>query len=169
MFGKQGANCDNHTYFPDLRIALNRAWLDHKGIIAVQRYGYEIYKQRLGENFWPSADILHHASIKGELAPFIEALEGRKVIMVGPKHLHSLGFKMVYVPLKNAWTKYEALKAIVKSHIEPGCVVLYSCGMMAEVFINELYSTKFTQIDTGSVFDPYCGVRSRRYHFKLEI
>ena len=36
--------------------------------------------------------------------------------------------------------------------------------MMAPVLIWELYKDDFTQIDVGAVYDPYCGVNSRKYH-----
>jgi hypothetical protein len=29
------------------------------------------------------------------------------------------------------------------------------------------YGNTITQIDAGSVFDPYCGVQTRRYHHKI--
>jgi len=39
--------------------------------------------------------------------------------------------------------------------------------MMSEVLIDQLSYSENTFIDCGSVFDPYVGVKSRRYHHKL--
>ena len=171
MYGKSGSNCDGHHYFTDLGVALNKAWDNPKGIVAVQRYGYEMYKDRLGENYWADADILHRASINGEINQFCEALYGRYVIMVGPAHLEPLKWidKLVYVPKKNAWLSYTGIKAVIKCHLPADCVVLYCCGMMAEVLIHELYDPRLTMIDVGSALDPYCNVKSRTYHHKLKL
>ena len=171
IFGKTGANCDGHIYFDDLGKALTKVWNNPRGIIAMQRYGYEMYKDRLGENYWADADILHKSSINGELDKFCDTLYDRYVIMVGPQHLEGLKWidRMVYVPGKNAWKSYKGIKAIIKSQLPIGSVVIYCCGMMAEVLIHDLFDPRITQIDAGSVFDPYCGVKSRYYHHNLKL
>jgi len=169
MFGKKGANCDGHTYFPDLRERLCKAWDYPKGIIAVQRLGWEIYRDRLGENDLADADILHRASIKGELDLFLDQL--KDVILVGPKHLRKMTIyrDFVEVNTRNAWLSYSDTLEEVNRLVQPGDVVLYCCGMMAEVLIHDMYAEDITQIDCGSVFDPYVGVNSRQYHKNLKI
>lgn len=171
MFGKTGANCDGHTYFPDLGKALFNTWINPKGIIGMQRYGYNMYKDDLGPNRWPDADVLHRASIRGELNRFCETLYDRHVILVGPEHLRPMKWINIFieVPLKNAWIKYDHILERIQYNVKDHCIVLYCCGMMAEILIWEMFSDRFTQVDTGSVFDPYCGVKSRTYHKKLKI
>ena len=168
MLGKSGANCDGHEYFPDLGERLNQAWKDKRGIVGTQRYGQAMYP--IFTHTGIDADILHKASINGELEVFFDFLWdfGDKVIRVGPKHLENPWWRFIEVPLKNAWTKYADILEEVNRLVQPGDVVLYCCGMMAEVLIWDMYSDDFTQIDCGSVFDPLANVKSRKYHHNLK-
>ena len=170
MYGKRGGNCDHHFYFRDLGKALRDVWDDPKGIVAMQSLGYGIWKERIGEGDWPDADILHHASAEEGLKRFWEALSDRDVIIVGPHHIKSLRCDMfIQVPKRNCWLEHDNIKKEIERVILPGDVVLYSCSMMAGVLIHEMYAEDITQIDTGSVFDPYCGVKSRGYHHHMNI
>jgi len=168
MQGKNGANCDGHKYYPDLGVELLKAWNKPKGVVALQRLAREQFKI---EGDYPDADILHRASINGEIDKFTDVLINRNVILVGPKHLRELKIYNSFreVPLKNAWEVYRHILDTLSYVIQPNDVVLYCCGMMAEVIIHELYLESFTQIDCGSVFDPYVGVNSRGYHKKLKL
>lgn len=167
MRGKEGSNCDDHTYFKDLGVKLALAWNEPRGVVALQRYAKEIYAI---DSDLPSADVLHHASMESGLKSFFEALRGRTVILVGPQHIHFdfIHYK-VLVTLKNAWLLKEYVQKELKPFLVKNNVILYACGMMAEVLIWENYSDDYTQIDVGSVFDPYCGVISRQYHKKLKL
>ncbi len=172
MLGKPGANCDGHEYFPDLGERLNQAWKDKRGIVGTQRYGQAMYPTFTHTGI--DADILHKASINGELGEFFKALKGRQLFMIGPMRLHTLniiksGDIFRDIPLKNAWTDYDMVKEYIHGVVCPDDVVLYCCGMMAEVLIWDMYSDDITQIDCGSVFDPYVGVNSRQYHKKLKL
>ena len=171
MLGKSGANCDGHEYFPDLGERLNQAWNEPKGIVGTQRYGQAMYPQFTHTGI--DADILHKASIAGELVEFLNALDRVNFILVGPSHLRRLYIPkpdhFIEVPTKNAWRDYSRIQAEVLMASAPDDVVLYCCGMMAEVLIWDMYSDDFTQIDCGSVFDPYVGVNSRQYHKKLKL
>ena len=170
MFGKCGGNCDGHLYFPALGIALQKVWDDPRGIVAMQSLGYGIWKERIGEGTWPDADILHNASQAEGLDRLWEALSCRSVIIVGPNHLKPLHCDMfIEVPRRNCWMEYDKIKKDIERVVLPDDVVLYSCSMMAGVLIHDMYSEDITQIDTGSVFDPYCGVKSRRYHKDLKL
>ena len=171
MFGHGGYNCDLHTYFIDLGRALVEVWENPKGIIAIQGLGYRIWHERLGPNIWPNADILHHASEREGLCRFITALKKRRVILVGPKHLYQLPFwdEFVMVPDMNCWKVFPDTLEDVHRLTQANDVILYSCSMMAEVLIHKMYAEDITQIDTGSVFDPYCGVNSRSYHKKVKV
>jgi hypothetical protein len=48
-------------------------------------------------------------------------------------------------------------------------VVLLAASMMSEVLIDDFADHHHTFIDIGSVLDPYCGIKSRRYHHKLKL
>lgn len=169
MFGKKGHNCDGHEYFEDLGLRLNEAFLDPRGVIGMQRLGYEMYKDQLGPNIWADADVFHKASMRGELKELFDLLIWLNVIIVGPHHLRKLEIykHFIEVPLRNAWKDYDNIREQVKRNIDPGDIVLYCCGMMSEVLIWDMYSDDITQIDIGSALDPYVGVRSRNYHKKL--
>jgi hypothetical protein len=168
MNGKKGANCDGHEYFPNLGEALNRAWSDPRGVVAVQRLARKQFKI---EGAYPDADVIHRASIDGELKSLFTVFNQRldDLILVGPTRLRIDGCRFIEVPLKNAWSDYERVKRELSATVFMGDVVLYCCGMMAEVLIWDFYSTKYTQIDLGSVLDPYAGVQSRTYHKKLKL
>lgn len=171
MYGKSGANCDGHEYYPDLSKQLIKAFVNPKGIVGMQRYGYEMYKSELGPNVWADADILHKASINGELNLFMDALKHKQVILVGPERLGALPFlsQIIPVPLKNAWNDYKRVSSLLKEFMCSDAIVLLCCGMMAEVLIWDLCREDVTMIDAGSVFDPYCGYNTRNYHKKLAI
>ena len=168
MLGKHGANCDGHTYFSDLGEALQKAWDEPRGVVAVQRLAREQFKI---EGDHPDADVIHRASINGELDSLFTALSDKDVVLVGPKHLSKLGYPWTHVitDTKNAWMQHRSVKTTLQMWLDMDVVILYCCGMMAEVLIWELYNENFTQIDIGSAFDPYVGVKSRMYHNKLKI
>jgi hypothetical protein len=173
MYGKTGANCDGHIYFDDLGQALTKAWNNPRGIIAMQRYGYEMYKGTLGDNIWANADIIHKASINGDLDKFRDVLNDKRnnIILVAPARLKPVipCRTFIDVPLKNAWKQHDYILERLKFHVQKWDIIIYCCGMMAEVLIHDMYDQKITQIDAGSVFDPYCGVKSRNYHHKLKM
>ncbi len=167
MRGKQGYNCDKHEYFPDLGVALNKVWNNPKGIIAMQSLGYRIHKSWLGKHRWPDADVLHHASMAGDLERFMDVLKDRMVIVVGGPHLRALGVDdhFIEVNKRNAWKGYADMLNALRKCVFRNDVVLYSCGMMAEVLINDLYRENITESDAGSVVEPYVGSKSRKYHY----
>ena len=171
MLYRSGANCDGHKYFPDLGERLNQAWKDKRGIVGTQRYGQAMYP--IFTHTGIDADVLHKASINGELQEFMDSLiyKGNDIILVGPKRLIGVvpSRTFIEVPLKNAWEQYDYILEMIQFHIQKWDIVLYCCGMMAEVLIHDLHDKKLTQIDCGSVFDPYVGVNSRQYHKKLKI
>ncbi len=174
MTGKQGANCDGHVYFSDLgdrlidtvkqepeyMVGIQPLSVAHLGT-HVEGYfgGFKLY----------NADVLHSASIDGELDKFFHALEGRYVIVVGPPHLAGL-FDCVHIviPQVNCWLSYEQIKEQLAYHLKENAVVLLSASMTSEIFIYEFRYYNCTMIDTGSVLDPSAGVKSRKYHYKLK-
>lgn len=182
MKGKKGHNCDGHEYFPDLGLKLRDVLEDRpKYMIGVQPLLVStdsafVKKYFTGLNIY-DADVLHSASIDGGLKDFMGVLRGRDVIMVGPFHLNTLvnkfnslsGRVLIDVPNKNCWTEYEKTLERLQRWIKKDCVVLLSCGMMAECVIHHFKDYDATFIDTGSVFDPFCNVLSRSYHHKLKL
>lgn len=121
-------------------------------------------------------DIFHNMSENIGLKQFIKSLSKRTVILVGPKYLENLNFNFIHIvtPENNVWESYIKVKNTVKKtiniHKTDNPVILYSCSFVAKVLIHEMYNIYFdniTQIDTGSLFDPYCGLYTRNYHKKV--
>jgi hypothetical protein len=178
MNGKIGRNCDKHEYFPDLGAMLIETVTNRVDyMIGIQPLSVShiphLVDQFILQTYTPkelyNADVLHNASIDGKLYTFMKSLEGRYIVLVGPAHLAGLIEEMVHivVPDLNAWLLYKEINDQLRYHIQKDAVVLLSCGMMAEVLLYENRDSDCTIIDTGSVFDPIVGVRSRSYHFKL--
>lgn len=190
VFGsKRRANCDGHTYFEDMGRELKQILLSQpKYIMGLQPLAMSIaigdelelfeHHNNLKIN-WVNSDILHNASIQGQFYKFFQALSDRKVIIVGPSKLSRIDkyipvHYFLSIPDRDCWLSNKDIESILCSYLneEPNQVVLFCASMMTEVLIDRLYH-KFgdtqTFIDTGSVFDPYCNVRSRSYHKKLKI
>ena len=178
ILGKDGGNCDGHRYFPEMGEALRRV-LERRGAYykgmqpkAIEDMGFEIDSWldiHLLDQLWCNADIIHNASIESKLKQLTNTIRGRKVVLVGAPHLAPLAkihsWTHIETPPKNAWLAYEYIKGQCLE--EGGDVVMFSCGMMANVLIDDLwhlYGDKCCFIDTGSVFDPMVGVATRRYH-----
>jgi hypothetical protein len=178
-------NTDGHPYYPDLGVMLDmvlRAENERQTCyIGLQKLGLRAFpdwKDRYPKVEWTDSEILHTASIKGKLGAFCEAIKGKHVCLIGPEHLIRLkglpgseNWVNVIVPKKNAWQyKDDLFKLLVPTNFD---VYLYSCGMMAEVIMYQMWRRMAglphgIHIDTGSVFDPYAGVNSRKYHEKVK-
>lgn len=187
--GKPRSNCDGHTYFPDLGEALGNVLKSNPSYylgmqpLARRIMGDEIeaWQKDNGVNIdWCGSEIFHEASAKREFyEPFMDALKGRTVIMVGPQHLGGGPWDVhIRVPLMNAWeSNYEIsvrLAHLVEQNPED-FVVLFAAGMTSNVLLHEIkcisddWGQHDTFIDIGSVLDPYFGKKSRKYHYGLKL
>ena len=132
---------------------------------------------------WVDSDVLHRASIKHGLSAFFEVLRERNIILVANEHLSFIADKIyspgnfkkfdhIVISPKDCWLEYEdVLKRLIEL-IEPDDVILYAASMMSEVLIDDiyhLYGDSVTQVDVGSAFDYYVGIKSRSYHHKLKV
>lgn len=178
MKGKHGGNCDNHSYFPDMGAALRQSITEIPNFmvgiqpLSVSHLSEDVQNYFGHINTLYNADVLHNASIDGQLEKFIHALEPRYVVLVGPAHLAGLFPSCVHIviPSLNCWLQYEHVRQQIEFHIDGinNAVVLLCASMMSEVIISRFEDYPHTFIDCGSVFDPYCGVKSRKYHYKLK-
>lgn len=176
------SNCDGNYYYPDLGKALKaiidsapRYYLGMQGL-AKSLFPGESAKLMLNGSEWIDADILHKASQLEGLTRFWKVLSGRHVVIVGPTHLHKIsgpGFMQhVYTADQNCWNDRKELLGLTMDYLEGmiSAVVLISAGMAANYFVDQLYKhyrDYHTFIDAGSVFDPYCGRNSRKYHSQI--
>lgn len=180
IFNKPGQNCDGHTYFPELGASLRRVILSEpQYIVGIQPLSMSYERTDQVKDFcrglkikWVNADVLHNASIDKKLYQFIDALKGRYIVLVGPVHLAGFFVNCVHivVPNQNCWLEYENVRQQIEFHVDGvnNAVVLLAASMMSEVLIDDFADHHHTFIDIGSVLDPYCGVKSRRYHHKLK-
>jgi len=119
---------------------------------------------------WYNGEVFTKASMKGRLHPLIAALKQKRVVVVGPKWTMKLPFASVFVnvPSRNCWSQIEDIKAQLRN--VQNAVVSFSAGPATKVLIHYLQpiiGNSCWLIDFGSVWDPYCGVRSRRYHRRI--
>lgn len=134
---------------------------------------------------WIAPDALHKASIKGRLAPVLQAIrQAPGFVAVGPPHLSSaqqtLGFsKLIAVPSANAFAARKSIaKKVLKvaKELPDGSVVTFSAGMTANLLVDDVHrgtDSRLILLDVGSLWDPYAGVLSRSYmrseNFQLSL
>lgn len=128
---------------------------------------------------WHCGEVFHKASMRGHLYPLIEQLRKRRVIMVGPHYLKELNTKAfrcarcVVIPSRDCFMRHtDILSNILKARAElrSPVVISFSAGPAAKVFIHWLHDEigKNTfLIDFGSLWDPYVGKHTRRYHKRV--
>lgn len=179
MKGRHGNNCDNHTYFPELGAALRQSIQEEpKYMVGIQPLSIshipeDVYNYFSHFRHLYNADVLHNASIDGQLTKFTRSLEGRYIILVGPVHLASIFTSCIHIviPSVNCWLEFEYIKQQIEFHLDGinNAVVILAASMMSEVIISHFSDADHTFIDVGSVLDPYAGVKSRKYHYKLKV
>jgi len=187
--GMPKANCDNHKYFPQMGKRLKQI-IDNKpnyyiglqSLAKKQNTGKPEFDRLIKKNKWCNTEIFTKASINGNLHMFFDVLKGKKIIFVTNKHtsdnLNEFFHAPVYVPEINCWNEYDRILSDINKNIKKhdvlrtNIIILYSASMMANVLIGDIYAANgntITQIDTGSVFDPYVGRNTRSYHKNLKV
>ncbi len=177
--GKSGANCDGHSYTPRLQEGLVKALLNqkeyHYGIqpYALKNLGRDISAFIKENNIrikWDNASIFHDANIEGKLNPFVKALRGKKVVIVGPKHLKELSlfpiYKFLEIPSVNCFDSFDSILERIKkiADEESGLIYLFSASMATNVLIDVLYDDYGKEnsfLDVGALWDIYVGRKSR--------
>lgn len=180
MRGVQGANCDGHEYFPDLGEDLRRA------VLAKRPYFYAIGPKALEEQAadtwlaahgvdiqWHNADVFRDASVAGKLYPLVQALRGRRMLYVGPRHVcrlvqEWLACDTLVISASNCYLHKSAILEHIRLFLRGShrpTIVGLSAGPTANVLVDELWQDvgAVTLIDFGSIWDVYAGVQSRSY------
>lgn len=113
---------------------------------------------------------------KGRKPGVFPSLQGRTVVVVGPKHLRKLSTALNYVhyietPGSDAWSAREAITdGVLKASQKwpnDNVVFLWAGGPAAKVLMYNLHGRigqKDTLIDVGSSLDGFAGVHSRDYN-----
>jgi hypothetical protein len=180
ILGVNGANCDGHNYYrdlgkrlqeiitrpPDYYIATHGMAYKVKGMPEiVEKYNIK------WSNIPHGLDYLHIKSMSDEINEYFELWNNRDTLIVGPEHLRKLdkfNFRFLEIPSRNCWTEYKNILTQIKQEINKDTVVLFCASMMANVLVDDLHG-QCTLIDTGSLFDPYCGKMSRTHHKHVKL
>jgi hypothetical protein len=176
LFGDAGANCDGVKYAPDMVTELSAILRTPPNyIIGKQPYHANLYNPARIEQIealglqWANADLLHDASKAGKLKPFLKALDGHKVTIIGNPRLRKLDtffdFDFVDVHGNDAWSQRHELLAQVPT----SGVVLFAAGITSNWLIDKVHGKGATLIDIGSLLDPFVGDRTRNYHKGVDV
>lgn len=196
IYGKRGANCDGHEYFPDMGERLREIvaskptyMMGMQPLTVASDRIHQIQQDFPGIN-WVDADSIHNASIDGILMRMFSGIvpgpprivstnpicaAEPRVIIVGPYHLRrfAINFEIDFfeIPSRSCWTYHKETANYLHNYLSDKHehIILLCASMMSEVIIDDFKDSGHTFIDIGSAFDPYCGVKSRRYHHKLNI
>lgn len=178
ILGASGENCDGHRYSPELAEDLRHTLFEPGGYLYGTNPGDRLrpvvtdWVEAHGVDVrWVEKNELSDANWRGELGPVFAELRKKNVMMVGPPHLRHLPAEVVEpvdvitVPPVNCYDAiHETLAAIRRDCVNVD-VVTFSASMASNVMIHRLYDEMggdVTLIDLGAIFDPYCGVNSRK-------
>lgn len=171
-------NCDWHYFYPAMGLALKDVLKSRPNYkLGLQKLATEIYPNeiqgfllanKLTDLDWVEADVLHRASKKGQLGAFAKECKG--AVWIGPQHLAPVAEalqakKFVVIPTENMWESYGEVHHRSINAVKKGDLVLVSCGMPGKILIHALQSIHPTAtiLDTGAIWDPFGGVKSRKY------
>lgn len=161
-----------------LRESVGQHYGKERYFLAIQSVPYLKKRRLLGQiekwtranaphSQWHDGEIFTKASRWGGLAPFVTELRKHQVVVVGPRHLGKLDFcdKHIVVPGRNCFSAFEKILEMAQRNCEE-VVMLFSAGPTAKILIHKLWpqAKRCFMIDTGSLWDVYCGKRSRGYH-----
>ena len=150
--------------------------------LGVQPHAFKLFTEdilnKVSDNAnYCNSDIFHNKSQAGNLGPFFEQLQNRNVILVGQEYLKDLRSLFSFHHIHSSskywknpnWKFMENMQQKIENQIQvtEDPVVLYSTGIPGKIILHNLYKKygdKITQIDTGSLFEPYVGLSIRKYH-----
>jgi len=123
---------------------------------------------------WVDADVLYRASRDGLLFPLIKQMRDMKIVIIGPNFLRKLSEKVfnyvdfIEVSSKDCYIEQPyIISEILQIHerLKENIIYSFCCGPLAEPLISKLHEqmSKNFLIDFGSLWDVFCGVRSRGY------
>jgi len=178
LLGHEGENSQGEVYNPVLRDALRETLLQPVGQWCGVNPGEKLRAEVqawVRDNGvrvkWLFKEILSAANVHGHLAPFLQAVRTRSVILVAPAHLadlpeHVIGrHRYVGVPDHTAWQVVDETFHAVLEVIQPDDLVLFASGMATNLSIYRLWPElqhTATLLDIGAILDPYVGVFSRK-------
>jgi len=187
ILGRTGHNSQGGVYTPQLQAALAYTLTAPQFTFFGTNPGTAFWNEAwawCAQNWvvvpWVHKEMLSAANVRGDLGPFIRALQQRTIILVGPAHLRALDLfdvaEFVEVPLPGAAEQcaslaMDVLGAVRTNGADRPCV-LFSAGMATNVMMHDLAGEAgrwgrgvvvpdTTMLDCGAIWDPYVGVHSR--------
>ncbi len=117
---------------------------------------------------WCDSDIFHKASLAGKLYPFIEALKDKYIVIVGNENLKKIKRVIEYkdfitVRDHNCYLDKKMVLEKMKKY-PSGTIFLFCASRLSVPAIYHSDRDDCTMIDLGSLFEPYLGKSTRRYH-----
>lgn len=194
LYGQKAraTNCDGHDYTLPLALDLLHVLraLNGKMLYGKQRSSFlgnlmgietpkveGILDGMAPEVSWFHGDIFHHASIQGELAPFLKVFLRKKPVLVGPTIFNRIDprilkwvSKLIVIPSKNCYGAKDSIKIDIWQAYKAGHRVFsISASMAAKPIIHEMAPLMpgACLLDLGSLWDVFCGAPSRSYHRKM--
>jgi hypothetical protein len=186
VLGTKGSNCDGSQYFPDLSEALRQTLevpRDYLHCIApkvtsrkngLTESSFHWITKHCPQVEWYDSEVFLNAMLAGTLAPLIEVIEAKEILVVGNTHLRKAPLhyqEFVEIPTLNAWLDYAFILDQVRARMHAANVVLFCGGMTSKVLIYDLYPTwgkTHFMLDFGSILDQAVGVLSRSYSRRLK-
>ena len=124
---------------------------------------------------WVEGEVFAKASWKVQLNPMVRELRKQRMVVVGPKWLKALKHRafqyeqFIEVAPRDCFKTYRQTRnAILR--VKTGSVVSFSAGPTSKALIGAVRRARgdeLTLIDFGSVWDPYAGKNTRRYHVRI--
>jgi hypothetical protein len=183
---RQRTGSGSHSLkFPKMQQALRRSLTEcphnENYIVALRQTAMKsAINQWIAQNAnglnWHDCTVFYKASKKGRLYPFVKAVKesALPLVVVGPRWLRKLsrvfkGMTFVEIPPRDCWKKHDEIVTRTLAVANGGAIISISAGPPAKVFAWRLYK-EFEQrgqhnfiLDLGTLWDPYCGKRSRQY------
>lgn len=123
---------------------------------------------------WHDADVFHHCSSRAQLLPLVQELRRKPLVFIGPAHIRRISERLPYVGFVEV-RRRDCYQDITKTRAEileqkSPAVFCFSAGPTTKILIAKLFPLLGRDnflIDFGSLWDIYCGVKSRSYHRKV--
>lgn len=180
LLGAEGWNCDGARVGSYQAAELEASILDDTivhgmGNLAVEVGAGDWLERKKIDIEWFDCNVMNTASHEGKLAPFVKWLRKRQIVFLGPPHLRRLKafpvLSFIDVHPTDAFEQLEELEVMAEYAVgrEVADTVLISAGPAAPPLVSRIHRNLpyLNVIDTGSIWDLYVGVLSRKIHRRM--
>lgn len=180
LMGSEGLNCDgaviSGSQAAEIEASIRDDTIVHgMGDLAIEVGAAKWLEDRGIDIEWFDCNVMNTASHQGRLAPFVKWLRTRKIVFLGPSHLRRLQAfpvsSFIEIHPTNAFSQLEELEVVASYAVtrEIADTVLVSAGPAAPPLVSRIHRNLpyLNVIDTGSIWDLYVGVLSRKIHRRM--